>query len=501
MTESLGLAPHATEAAKHRGHPLFPRPETESGPDPRNIDLIHVERWLLDGTKEVCPVAFRASEIRSWEDIVARFGGQCTYQLRAQCASTYRWQGSTEKVYFGSPAIKPLSSDPGRPKAAQARGAAAPIAPAPSPIHPGTVPAAGGAPSMGYAPAPMHYSAPFSPPSSDLAPLLHALIKSTSEVQGMILQAMLEARTQRGPSPLELIRELRPILEGSGGAGALLQGVEIAKAIFQGPQNRGAPPSDDLASSLEALLRPKAHPPAGQAAAPAAAVLQGGAAPWTPLPGWPPWYPPPWVMPPFGWPGAPAAPARAAPYSSPADAVLRTAMLNPAMGARLAALLATASNPTPAAGAAASVSPAAAAAPADAAPARADVPPDPAGVAPPAAAPCPPAPDALPSAPAGYATSPARLYTAHAAAHAPPAWHAAVPVYAPVVAPGSPSAPAHALTGPPATIDPSWSLLAMPRPDRIDLGTHPNGQAHADALAAQTIAARATWRPMDIGST
>src|SRR5262245_11663486 len=84
--------PDSTEAPvafidERGGHPLFPRSEHETGPDRRRIDLIHVERSKDDGSWESCPRAFKASELRTWKDIVDMFGGG-TYRARAQCGKS-----------------------------------------------------------------------------------------------------------------------------------------------------------------------------------------------------------------------------------------------------------------------------------------------------------------------------------------------------------------------------------------------------------------------------
>lgn len=93
------------------GHPLFPRPETENGPDLRRFDHIQIHRWLSDGTKEVCPKVWRGNELRSWEQIIDLYGGECTYQLMAQCGKTHRFQAYSEKFYFSGPARKPFHHD------------------------------------------------------------------------------------------------------------------------------------------------------------------------------------------------------------------------------------------------------------------------------------------------------------------------------------------------------------------------------------------------------
>ncbi len=87
---------------------MSPRPETETGPDPRKFDIIVVQRWLPDGTKEVCPKPWKGSELKSWQQIIDQYGGECTYQLIAQCGQTHRFQAHSDKAFFGAPRRKPF---------------------------------------------------------------------------------------------------------------------------------------------------------------------------------------------------------------------------------------------------------------------------------------------------------------------------------------------------------------------------------------------------------
>lgn len=98
------------------GHPMFPLPPGHTGPDLRPIDLIHLERFHEDGTKEVLPTPLPASEIRSWADVVARFGGG-VYVARAQCAKTHRFQAQTARMTFSSPPPRPFTETRARPRA------------------------------------------------------------------------------------------------------------------------------------------------------------------------------------------------------------------------------------------------------------------------------------------------------------------------------------------------------------------------------------------------
>ncbi|MRG98652.1 hypothetical protein [Polyangium spumosum] len=106
-----GTPPSAEqETDDYGGHPLFPRPETESGPDRRRFDIIQLHRWYGPKNEyyERCPRDFLGSELRSLEQIVEMFGGQCTYQAIAKCSSTHRYQAHSEKWYVDGPARKPF---------------------------------------------------------------------------------------------------------------------------------------------------------------------------------------------------------------------------------------------------------------------------------------------------------------------------------------------------------------------------------------------------------
>src|SRR5262245_59619633 len=109
--ESNDASPE-TSPEERTGHPLFPRSEPETGPDRRRIDLIHIERTREDGTWEACPKAFKATELRSWKDVVDLYGGGA-YRARAQCGRTYQWQGTTERKEFIGPS-KPFVEEPKR---------------------------------------------------------------------------------------------------------------------------------------------------------------------------------------------------------------------------------------------------------------------------------------------------------------------------------------------------------------------------------------------------
>lgn len=106
------MAANATNGADPTGHPLFPRAATEIGPDCRRFDFILIQRWLPDGTFECCPRPWLGAELRSWEQILATYGGECMYQLVAMCAQTGSVQAYSERVVFAAPARKPFHASP-----------------------------------------------------------------------------------------------------------------------------------------------------------------------------------------------------------------------------------------------------------------------------------------------------------------------------------------------------------------------------------------------------
>jgi hypothetical protein len=203
---------------------------------------------------------------------------------------------------------------------------------------------------------------------SDLVAVLQAIVKSTADMQGAILKAMLESRApQYGASPLDLLRELRPMFDSGGAsANALLQGVEIAKGLFQSAQGQATPvPADDLGAALSSVLKmvaPHAAQPAASPAAPPAAQPVPPWMGWAPPPGW---GVPPWMAGPFGWPTVPPAATARAPDL---ETTLLSALSNPAVRDRLRAFLATADG-QPAAGAGPAASSASAAGAAGSSPA------------------------------------------------------------------------------------------------------------------------------------
>jgi len=98
--------PGALGASDPGGHPLFPRPETATGPDTCKFDIIQIRRWGLDGKEVVYPKAFLRAELRTWEQIIDRYGGDGSFQLIAQSGKTHRFSGYAEKAHFTMPAAR-----------------------------------------------------------------------------------------------------------------------------------------------------------------------------------------------------------------------------------------------------------------------------------------------------------------------------------------------------------------------------------------------------------
>lgn len=314
-TESNGGLEFANSAQtlEWGGHPLFPRAETDTGPDTRRFDIIHIQRIKADGTREVCPKAWRGSELRSWEQIVDAYGGG-TYQLTAQCSRTFRYQAFTEKVYLAGPSKPFVAVAHSEPRAPlhEMVSEAAPVAvpqhaPAAPPAHVMAAPMPPAPIAPQYAqPAPYAYAyPPQAPPpaasgNAETLALVRAVIESNNAEKNTLMRALLE-RPSKETGSLEVVREILPMMQGmQGGNGtqALLQGVELAKGLI-GPAHAAAPVAaparaeDDFAL-LGQVLRMIAPAAAVSAVAPAAAPA---AAPSPP----PATIAPPPAAPPPGW--------------------------------------------------------------------------------------------------------------------------------------------------------------------------------------------------------
>jgi len=94
----------------YTGHPLFPIPMDRVVTARRRFDLIQINRILPDKkTRETCPILFPGSDLRSWQQILDMFGGECYYQLQGVCSKTRRYTARSERWFFSSPPRKPFS--------------------------------------------------------------------------------------------------------------------------------------------------------------------------------------------------------------------------------------------------------------------------------------------------------------------------------------------------------------------------------------------------------
>lgn len=295
------------------GHPLFPRAENETGPDPRRFDLIHIQRYRSDGSRDVCPKAWRGADLRSWEQIVDAYGGG-TYQLMAQCSRTFRFQAYSEKMQFSGPSKPFIALNQAEFTHEQTPVNMPQYAPAPNP------PAYPQAPPHGY---PYPYpQPPAAPGNAETLALVRAVIESSNAEKSTLMRALLE-RPAKETGSLEIMREILPFMQGgAGGTKALLQGVELARGLFAG--NQPTPPTgqiEDLAM-LGQVLRMIAPTAPATATAPAA--------PPSPPPAalTPPGAPPPghtWAYTASGWMLVQLAQLQALPAQMPVPAPQQTA--------------------------------------------------------------------------------------------------------------------------------------------------------------------------------
>ncbi|MDI1444708.1 hypothetical protein [Polyangium sp. 6x1] len=302
-------APGASDAG---GHPLFPRPETATGPDRRKFDLIQIRRWGPDGKMEVCPKTFKGSELRTYEQIVDMYGGG-EYQLVAQDQKTHQFQAYSDRMRFPGPS-KPFVD--------------VPPAPPPSPAH---------AP-QGYYTAPSPYPGTG---GSEMIAMMRVMFESNAAVQTAVLKLLVDSKQDGGSNvqtvlvsklldrllerqaqnPLELLRETVPLLQSLTGGGGdfkkFMQGVEFTKEMLG---SGGTSKSDDLgelASLIKTFMTMKASA-APTNAAPAPTPTSFGPQPATqsaparprkqrksqPPTTTPPGYPA--AFPPWPWPYLPA---------------------------------------------------------------------------------------------------------------------------------------------------------------------------------------------------
>lgn len=317
------------------GHPLFPRAETENGPDRRRFDLIHIQRFKSDNSREVCPKAWRGSDLRSWEQIAEAYGGGL-YQLTAQCNRTFRYQGTSERIQLSGPS-KPFGAMIHGENLAPVQEMAHEPGPVIAPQH---APAAPPAPPPGYA-QPPQYAYPYGPPApppaagnSETLALVRAVIDSNNAEKNTLMRALLE-RPGKETGSLEIMREILPMMQGmQGGNGtqALIQGVELARGLM-GPGHVAPPPvvqarpEDDFAllGQVLRMIAPAAAPPAhAPAAAPSAPPAMMTPPPGAAPPGWA------WAVTASGWVLVQLAHVQPYPMQSPAPTAQAPQVAQPA---------------------------------------------------------------------------------------------------------------------------------------------------------------------------
>ena len=416
----MAQSPRDPETEEWGGHPLFPRAETETGPDPRKFDRIQLVRYHADGSREVAPKTWKGSELHSWQQILDEYGGDCTYQLVAQCGKTHKYSAWSEKWFFAGPPRKPLGNGP-------VGGAARQEAPLQQASQMTTQDVLL---QMNLAFVKMFLEKQAAPPPNPVEMLREA--------------AALLNGANRAPNPFEVVKEILPLMNsGEQTSRTLKQGIELAREFYKNSTVGSSAPSRSSSDDMDGIMsivkmitamRP-ANPPA--AAPPAAAP-----APTPPQQQYafaPPCPPPPgygWMYTQQGWVAFPMAMPthaptvnRTAPVSQPAsapapaapavdeDALLHAMIANPEMRTKLQALLSAC------------------------APAPTTAPPAPPAPRPP---PVPPAPVAAPS--AASPASPAHVlsdmltatgWSVTPTGEAPAAWHYTKPIDgpAPAVAP------------------------------------------------------------------
>lgn len=87
MRESSTSSNDASQSAephehKSTEHPLFPRPDTETGRNLRRFEPI---------------------QIRRWEQFIDEYGGECSYQFVTQTAKDHQFTPWSEKCFFAGP--------------------------------------------------------------------------------------------------------------------------------------------------------------------------------------------------------------------------------------------------------------------------------------------------------------------------------------------------------------------------------------------------------------
>ena len=253
------------------GHPLFPRPADELGPDPRKFDVIQIHRYLSDGSKEVCPKAWKGSELRSWQQIIDEYGGECTYQLAAQCGKTHRFTAWSERAYFASPPRKPFAGATVSPQRHETTNGSA---------------GQGGMPPYGMYPQSMPPDA-FAQMHIAMLKMLTQRREGPNTIEMVREVAALVNGGNRGPNSLELLRELMPMINnGERSTRSLMQGIELARDLYAhsptspAPAKSGGEEMGDILNIVKMFMpRPAAQSAPAPAPVPAARRAAPGQSP------------------------------------------------------------------------------------------------------------------------------------------------------------------------------------------------------------------------------
>jgi len=233
------------ETEEWGGHPLFPRAATETGPDRRKFDRILLIRYHANGSREVASKTWKGSELHSWQQILDEYGGECTYQLAAQCGKTHRFSAWSEKCYFSGPAQKPFGKIP-----------------------------------VGEV---VRQDAPIQQPLQTQPPMIDVLLQMNLAIVKMLLDQQaaqqpnpiellraLAPLINQGPTQFEILKEMLPLMNREEDTSqALMQGMEFARELHgNAPIAEPARANDDIGDMMNIVKLIAEVRPANPAPAP-----------------------------------------------------------------------------------------------------------------------------------------------------------------------------------------------------------------------------------------
>lgn len=284
------------ETEEWGGHPLFPRAATETGPDRRKFDRILLIRYHPNGSREVASKTWKGSELHSWQQILDEYGGECTYQLAAQCGKTHQYSAWSEKWYFSGPAQKPFGKLP-----------------------------VGGA---------VRQDAPIQQSPQSQTPMIDVLLQMNLAIVKMLLDQQAAQQPNpiellravaplinQGPTQFEILKEMLPLMNREEDTSqALMQGIEFACELHgNAPTADSTQASDDIGDMMNivkliAAVRP-ANPAPAPPTPPPAQIQSALAPPCPPPPGYG------WLYTRQGWVAFPIAMAAQSPVANANRAV------------------------------------------------------------------------------------------------------------------------------------------------------------------------------------